>query len=70
MSRGVENDLAEVAKWIDHNELKLIAKKTNMLLLSRKRRAHDLDRVNVMLEDAEIQRSEKVKYLGVWIDEG
>ncbi len=51
------------------DELRLNANKTNMLLLSRKRRAHDLDRVEVMLEDVKLQRSEKVKYLGVRIND-
>ncbi len=43
------------------DELRLNAKKTNMLLLSRKRRAHDLDRVEVMLEGVKLHRSEKVE---------
>ena len=41
-----------------------------MLLLSRKRRAKELDDVVVKLRGQRVARSDKVKYLGVWVDEG
>ena len=40
-----------------------------MLLLSRRRRAAELEEVQVKLRGEAILRSKKVKYLGVWIDD-
>lgn len=50
--------------------MKLNEAKTQMLLLGRKKRAKELDDVNVELKGQKVARCEKVKYLGVWIDEG
>ena len=59
-----------MADWVQENGLKLNEAKTQMLLLSRKRRAKELDDVVVKLRGQRVARSDKVKYLGVWVDEG
>ena len=41
-----------------------------MLLLSRRKWAKELENVVVKLNEKKVERSEKVKLLGVWIDEG
>lgn len=70
LSSGLSADLARVADWVERNRLKLNEAKTQMLLLSRRRRAKELEDVVVTLRGQEVTRSDKVKYLGVWIDEG
>ena len=70
LSGGLSADLARVADWVEQNGLKLNEAKTQMLLLSRRRRAKELEDVVVTLRGQEVTRSDKVKYLGVWIDEG
>ena len=62
--------LAGVANWVEKNGLKLNESKTQMLLLSRRKWAKELENVVVKLNEKEVERSEKVKLLGVWIDEG
>ena len=44
--------------------------KTELLLLSRKRRTKRLENVVVKLRRMDMPHSEKVKYLGVWVDKG
>ena len=56
-------------KWIQRNGLQMNVKKTQMLVLSRKRRAVELEGVQVKLRGEAIVRSKTVKYLGVWIDD-
>ena len=43
-------DLNEVNKWVDKNKLRINDKKTQMLLMSRKRRQTELDGVKVVLD--------------------
>ena len=45
-------------------------KKTQLLLLGRKGRAHELQDIRVTLSGERLPRSEKVKCLGIWIDDG
>ena len=70
LSNSLNADLARVAEWVKENGLKLNEAKTQMLLLSKKRRAKELDNVVVRLKGHEVTRSDRVKYLGVWVDEG
>ena len=49
--------------------MKLNEGKTQMLLMSRRRRAHELDEVDVRVQGQKVARSKKVKCLGVWIDD-
>ena len=50
--------------------MKLNEAKTQMLLLSRKRRSKEVDDVVVKLRGREVTRCDRVKYHGVWVDEG
>jgi len=70
LSMRLNADLAGVANWVEKNGLKLNESKTQMLLLSRRKRAKELEKVVVKLNEKEVEWSEKVKLLGVWIDEG
>ena len=56
--------------WVCDNRLKLNDGKTQMLLLSRRRRAHELEQVDGRIQGKKVTRSVKVKCLGVWIDDG
>ena len=67
---GIASDLEGVSKWVRDNKLKLNAGKTQLLLLGRRRRAQELDNVEVGFCGQRVERSRKVKCLGVWIDDG
>ena len=41
--------------WVDANKLRLNVKKTQMLLMSRKRREEELEQVKVRVSDQEIE---------------
>ena len=69
LSKTLNADLEGVASWVEQNGLKLNEAKTQMLLLGKKKRAKELDYVNVELKGHKVERCGKVKYLGVWIDE-
>ena len=69
LSKSLNADLEGVANWVERNGLKLNEAKTQMLLLGMKKRAKELDYVNVELKGQKVDRCGKVKYLGVWIDE-
>ena len=69
LSKSLNADLEGVASWVELNGLKLNEAKTQMLLLGKKKRAKELDYVNVELKGQKVERCGKVKYLGVWIDE-
>ena len=70
LSDCLSADLAEVANWVEQNGLKMNDTKTQLLLLSRERRTKELESVVVMLRGMDVPHSEKVKYLGVWVDKG
>ena len=70
LSKRLNTDLIGVANWVKTNGLILNEKKTQMLLLSWKKRAKELENVVVKLNEKVVARCDKVKYLGVWIDEG
>ena len=55
--------------WVEQNGLKFNETKIQMLLLGQKKRAQELDDVNMELKGQKVVRCGKVKYLGVWIDE-
>jgi len=63
------DDLEGVARWVE-DKLQLNVKKTKLMLLSRKRRAHELKNVEVRIDDQKIERSKSVKCLGVLLDDG
>ena len=70
LESGMTEDLESVARWVDANKLRLNARKTQMLLMSRKRREQELEQVGVRVGDQEVERSRKVKCLGIMIDDG
>ena len=57
-------------KWADDNKLKMNTRKTQLLLLSRKRREKEMSRVRVSMNKEVIERSRLVKCLGVKLDDG
>ena len=70
LEKGLTNDVERVAKWVEANKLRLNVTKTNPLLMSRKRRAQELQQVNVAVNIQELVRCKKVKCLGVVLDDG
>ena len=52
--------------WIDRNGLRMNVSKTNLLVLSPKRRSPDS--VSVTIKGEEIMQQDQVKYLGVIVD--
>ena len=66
---GLTSDLEGVAKWVRYNKLRLNERKTQMLLLSRRRRLQELGQVDVRMGGTKVARSKKVQYLGVWVDD-
>ena len=70
LEKGLTNDVERVAKWVEANKLRLNVTKTNLLLMSRKRRAQELQQVNVAVNIQELVRCKKVKCLGVVLDDG
>ena len=57
-------------KWADDNKLKMNTRKTQLMLLSRKRREGEMSRVRVSMNNEVIERSRSVKCLGVKLDDG
>ena len=54
LSNRLSADLAGVAKWVEENGLKLNEAKTQMLLLSRKKRSKELENAVVKLTGQEV----------------
>ena len=57
-------------KWAENDGLKLNTKKTQLLLLERKKRDRELAQVKVLLGEEIVERSKCVKCLGVMLDDG
>ena len=52
LGEGLTEDLKRVARWVEINKLSLsVMKKTKLLLTSRKRRAQELEHVQVKVDD-------------------
>ena len=69
LSKSLNADHEGVVSWVEQNGLKPNEAKTQMLLLCKSKRAKELDYVDVELKGQKVERCDKVKYLGVWIDE-
>ena len=54
------DDLEGVARWVETNKLKLNGQKTQLLLLSRKRRAQELEQVEIDRDGWPENRKEQV----------
>ena len=70
LEEGSVDDLEGVARWVEVYKLKLNVEKTQLLLLSRKRRARELESVEKRMYGQKIVRSKTVKCLGVLLDDG
>ena len=69
LEEGLTSDVEGVSRWVKKNKLRLNVKKTQMLLLGRKRRVQELERMEVKLDGQTLTRDSKVKCLGVWVDD-
>ena len=49
-----------MSKWVEANKLKLNMKKTQLVLMSRKRRKNEPDSVCVKLDDQEVYSKDQV----------
>ena len=61
------NDLSSIANWLKTNHLQMNVTKTKLLLLARRSRAQELDKVKLSVNDVEVERRDDVKFLGVVI---
>eukprot|EP00111_Clytia_hemisphaerica_P010509 TCONS_00030707-protein len=64
----VNQDLAEVSKWLRANEISLNTKKTEIIIFQRKGKQINKS-LNFRLSGQKLKLSRKVKYLGIIIDE-
>ena len=56
----LNEDLSRVRKWADDNKLLLNTRKTQLLLLGRKRKDKKLSKVKVSMDGEELERSRSV----------
>ena len=66
LERCLEEDVEKVSQWADRNGLKL--KKTNLMLIGRKRREELNEVIKVEMRGQLLERSRMVKCLGVFLD--
>ena len=57
-----------VAHWIKQNQLKMNVSKTQLMVLSRRCRKCEAERIRIQLDGSILVSNEKVRYLGVDID--
>ena len=69
LERALKEDAEKVLSWADRNHLRLNVTKTKLILLGRKKREEELNRMRVTMGEQEIQRSRSVKCLGVVLDD-
>ena len=70
LREGLEDDADNVMKWAENNGLKLNTKKTQLLLIGRKKRERELAQVKVLMGKEEVERSKCTKCLGEMLDDG
>ena len=61
------NDLLSIANWLKTNHLQMNVTKTKLLLLARRSRVQELDKVKLSVNDVEVERHDDVKFLGMVI---
>lgn len=66
LMRNTNQALARVASWLEENELKLAAEKTEAVLLVGRRRPRA---VQFQIMGAKIEPKKVIKYLGIYIDQ-
>ena len=62
---SLNRNMEGITKWMDKNRFKLNVKETQLLLLGRRSRTHELESVKVIMNGEQLIRSRMVKYLGV-----
>ena len=68
LSTCLSRDAMAILNWAVNNHLSLNISKTHLLLLSRPRRQHELSKDEVQMGDVILERCDKVKCQGVWLD--
>ena len=66
----LNEDLRKIQEWVLANKLCLNVTKTQLMVLSRKRRKSELNDVCVTAGDHELERAKCVRSLGVFLDDG
>ena len=61
-------NLSSIANCLKTNHLQMNVTKTKLLLLARRSRVQELDKVKLSVNDVEVERRDYVKFLGVVID--
>ena len=67
LEHGLTEGAEKVAEWVRKNKLTLNVKKTQLLLLGRKRREANLNQVEVRMGEQVLPRSSSARCLGMWI---
>lgn len=63
----INEDLTTILKWLNMNKLKLNIKKTEYMIVSKKKIITESNIIKI--ENKTLRRAENVKYLGVYLDE-
>ena len=69
ISQTLSKELENVQKWLINNKLSLHVGKTECILFNTKRRLKDHNNLDVHCHDSIIESKDKVKYLGVVLDQ-
>ena len=69
LEEGLAGDLEGVTRWVKANKLKLNVKKTQLLLLGRRKGVQRMEQAEIRMDGQVIQRSKEVKCLGVLLDD-
>ena len=60
--------LSEVCEWLQANRLSVNSKKCNFIIFSKKDKIPGIDELKIKINNTEIGRVDKTKFLGVLID--
>jgi hypothetical protein len=67
LTTQLNQDMEKLSKWMKYNKLKLNVEKSKFMVLTN--RKIDKNDIFVKLGDQQLERVEKMKYLGVILDE-
>ena len=65
LEQDINNEMSKVADWFSVNKLSLNYKKTELLVVSKRKQAQQ---INLHINGNLIQQKNQIKYLGVIID--
>ena len=65
---NLENCVNEVKNWMDKNRLQMNDEKTEFIMFSSRQLAKKIDTDCLNVNGTTIQKSEVIKYLGIWLD--